>query len=62
MKVNKHLSRYSHYDTHFNRTDPWRHVPWDHEVSKHSHWKEIAAVALGLLAVVVASFVLGVTL
>jgi len=28
---NKYLSRYSKYDTHFQRTDPWRHLPFDFE-------------------------------
>lgn len=32
MPNNQYLSRYSKFDTHFQRTDPWRNTPFDFQL------------------------------
>ena len=46
---NKYISKYSKYDTHFNRRDQWKHLEWADDEPNVPLWlKELAA--LGLVA------------
>lgn len=29
--MNKYISKFSKYDTHFNRRDQWQHIAWQDE-------------------------------
>jgi hypothetical protein len=29
--MNKYISKYSKYETHFNRTDQWKHASWQED-------------------------------
>jgi hypothetical protein len=54
--MNKYISKYSKYETHFNRTDQWKHVPWsDEEPELPLLHKVLGAVgfALCLVAIVI---------
>jgi hypothetical protein len=50
MKNNRYISRYNAGDNYFNRTDPWKHLPWDFEQRKsvvsNFVWEALAVVLL----------------
>lgn len=45
---NRYLSKYSKYDTHFNRRDAWQHIAWADNEPKTPIWLRVFA-GLGLL-------------
>ena len=50
---NRYISRYSKYDTHFHRRDPFPYATWDDEL-KAKRRQDIAAEVLGFVALVAA--------
>jgi hypothetical protein len=42
----KHLSKHSHYQTHFNRTDPWPMASFDDDADESTLVKVIASAGL----------------
>lgn len=48
--MNKYISKYSKYETHFNRTDQWRHIAWDEPETPV--WLKILA-SLGIALVLI---------
>lgn len=43
--MNKYISKYSKYDTHFNRVDQWKDVPWQDDEPEVPRWlKALATV------------------
>ena len=53
MSNNRYLSRYSKHDTHFQRTDPWRNMPFDFQIPKEENTTEkiVGAVCFILIMV-----------
>lgn len=52
---NEYISKYSKFDTHFHRTDPWKHIPWEDEPS--GSWRKVLSGA-GLLVILLIVFII----
>lgn len=61
MNPNEYISRYSKYDTHFKREDPWKHVPWDYEVNKEKDRLDKIIFYASVLSFVLVSYVTAVS-
>lgn len=50
--MNRYISKYSKYDTHFNRTDQWKHVAWDDDEDESLLLKISAGLGMALCLIV----------
>lgn len=59
---NRYISRYAKHDTHFQRTDPWRHASWDEKKDlRWLFWEAFGTIcfigAIVAIAIVVGLYV-----
>lgn len=55
--MNEYISKYSKYDTHFNRRDIWQHVAWADDEPQTPLWLKILTGAGMVLVLIVLLFI-----
>lgn len=55
--MNKYISKYSKYDTHFNRCDQWQHVAWQEEEPQSPLWLKWLAIIGLVMALLLPMFI-----
>ncbi len=49
--MNRYISKYSKFDTHFNRNDQWKHVAWDDEPETPLWIKTLSSIGIAAILI-----------